>query len=151
MSDPGCTVDIPGALYSLSWCKPKFKNVFPEQPEILEYLQGIAQKHDVPRHVVYRTAWEGAQWCDMTSTWLLRMRNLDTGDLYIHRARVLISAVGIFSNPKNIHIDGLENFEGDVIHTAQWNHSVALKDKKVVVIGNGCKYTPLPSATALTK
>lgn len=33
---------------------------------------------------------------------------------------------------------GLEEFEGEVFHSARWDHTVDLSGKRVGVIGNGC-------------
>lgn len=38
--------------------------------------------------------------------------------------------------PKDIA--GVENFHGELWHSARWRHDVELKGKRVGVIGNGC-------------
>jgi 4-hydroxyacetophenone monooxygenase len=45
--------------------------------------------------------------------------------------------VGLFSRPKHPDISGLESFEGRVMHTAEWDESYDLTDKRVAVIGTG--------------
>src|SRR5699024_307590 len=52
-------------------------------------------------------------------------------------ARVVVLGVGALCEPKNPEIDGIEDFAGPVFHTARWNHSVKLADKRVAVIGTG--------------
>lgn len=56
------------------------------------------------------------------------------------RAKIVVSGVGGLVEPKTWpkDIPGIENFEGDIIHTARWNHQVDLRGKDVVVIGSGC-------------
>ncbi len=47
---PGCECDVQSALYSFSWApKPDWSKPYGTQPEILEYLRGLA---DVPRRAV---------------------------------------------------------------------------------------------------
>jgi cation diffusion facilitator CzcD-associated flavoprotein CzcO len=41
--------------------------------------------------------------------------------------------------PNKLGIEGEQNFEGQILHSARWDHSVVLKDKRVAIIGNGCK------------
>jgi hypothetical protein len=43
---------------------------------------------------------------------------------------VLVSGMGYLSEPKMPDIPGLENFEGEVFHTARWNHDVDLGGKR---------------------
>ena len=41
--------------------------------------------------------------------------------------------------PNKLGVKGEQSFKGKIIHSAKWDHRVTLKDKKIVVIGNGCK------------
>ncbi|CAI6016739.1 unnamed protein product [Clonostachys chloroleuca] len=136
---PGCGVDIPGALYSLSWFpNPAFTKIFPSQPEILAYAHSVAQSHNVPRHIVFQREWTGAIWNEKSSTWLVNLRDIVTGDEYIHEAKMLVSAVGGYTNPKLPSIPGLDSFQGPVVHTARWDKDYDLRGLNVAVIGNGC-------------
>lgn len=60
-----------------------------------------------------------------------------------HECKVLISAVGRLVNPNPLEILGQDKFEGQIVHSAQWRRDIVLKDKEVVVIGNGCKFVLL--------
>ena len=51
-------------------------------------------------------------------------------------ARV-ISGAGGLSEPKLPEIEGIETFQGEVFHSARWNHDVDLTGKRVAVIGTG--------------
>jgi len=59
--------------------------------------------------------------------------------VFIQECQVLISSVGGLVMPNKLGIEGEQNFEGQILHSARWDHSVVLKDKRVAVIGNGCK------------
>lgn len=57
------------------------------------------------------------------------------------RAKAVISAVGRFTIPKVSEIErlpGVKDFEGPIIHTAQWDKTQNLKGKNVIVVGTGC-------------
>lgn len=55
------------------------------------------------------------------------------------RAKVVISAVGGLVEPNLFpDIPGIENFQGDLVHTAKWDPSIELSGKDVVVVGTGC-------------
>ncbi|KAJ5413093.1 monooxygenase [Penicillium sp. CMV-2018d] len=141
---PGCGVDIPAVFYSLSFApNPHFSKVFPKQDEILKYFNQVVVQHDVSRHIVCHTRWEEACWIEETSTWKVQLRDLSTGVCFEQECKILVSAVGGLSIPNMVKIKDADVFEGDIVHTAQWNHDVCLRDKDVVVIGNGSSASQL--------
>lgn len=66
------------------------------------------------------------------------------GSVYVSteiiRAKIVVSGAGGLVEPRAWpeEIPGIENFEGDVIHTARWSEQADLKAKDVIVIGSGC-------------
>ncbi|KAJ5105583.1 hypothetical protein NUU61_002930 [Penicillium alfredii] len=146
---PGCGVDIPAVFYSLSYApNPDFSNLFPKQDEVLQYIDRVASRFNLTRHLVGNTEWVGASWQDDTKTWLVKLRDLSTGQEYIHGCNIVISAVGALTNPNLLTVPGTNCFQGDIIHTSRWDHDVSLRDKRVVVIGNGASATQLIPAVA---
>ena len=49
----------------------------------------------------------------------------------------MVGATGVFSQPKPPDIDGLDSFEGTVMHTARWDHDQDLRGRRVAIIGTG--------------
>ncbi|KAJ5643588.1 uncharacterized protein N7484_006095 [Penicillium longicatenatum] len=144
---PGCGVDIPGVLYSLSWFpSTSFTRPFPAQHEILAYIKRLGLSHKVPHRTRLQTEWEGAKWVESSNTWHIFLLDIQTQERFVHEAKILISAVGGYTNPKLPQIAGLEDFEGPVIHTAQWERDYDLKGLNVVVVGNGCSGSQLVPA-----
>jgi cation diffusion facilitator CzcD-associated flavoprotein CzcO len=138
-------VDIPAVFYSLSFApNPDFSQVYPPRAEILEYFNKVADKYDVSRHIVQNTEWEGAYWQDQTSSWLVRLKDLTTGQAFHHDCKILISAVGALVNPNGFGVPGVEDFEGDIVHTAAWDEDMSLHQKDVIVVGNGCELHLFP-------
>ena len=68
----------------------------------------------------------------------MHLRDRESGETYRHECRLLFSAVGVLVEPKEPDIPGTETFQGPLFHTARWREDVDLRDKEVVVIGNGC-------------
>lgn len=118
---------------------PDFKQVFPAQVEILQYISRVAEKYNVRQHFTGKTECRGASWKEDTRTWIVKLESLETGNTFIQECRILIMAVGGVVDPKKLDIPGAESFRGEIIHTARWKHDVELKGKDVVVIGNGGK------------
>jgi len=140
MNNIGCACDVPSALYSFSFEQnPNWTKLMPSNDEIREYAQGIAAKYDLPKKMTFNCDVERCDWREDASRWLLQIRNTKTGELFFHECQVLFSATGALVHPREIDIPGSENFAGAIFHAARWDHSVSLKGKDVIVIGNGCK------------
>lgn len=113
--------------------------MFPTQPEILSYAHRVAESHGVSRQIVFGTNWLGARWSEKSGTWHISLRNLQTGEEFEHEAKILVSAVGGYTNPKFPDLPGAESFNGPIVHTARWSQDYDLRGLNVGVIGNGCE------------
>ncbi|KAL2830915.1 hypothetical protein BDW59DRAFT_177602 [Aspergillus cavernicola] len=150
---PGCAVDIPAALYSLSFAPhPGFSKLCPSQAEVLDYFHEVANRYRVPEHVMCQTEWAGAVWQESTQTWTVRLRDLVSGTVFSHECKILISAVGALVNPNSFDLPGVDSFRGEIVHTARWRDDLSLRDKDVVVVGNGASAAQLiPAVIRETK
>lgn len=147
---PGCRVDIANQYYAYSF-EPTdhWTHYYSEQPEILQYLNDVAARHDIGPHVRFNTAVTGATWDDESATWQVIVRGAD-GRAETLTARALICAVGQFSNAVIPDIKGASTFRGPSCHTADWCDDVDLTDKRVAVIGAGASGFQLVPAIADT-
>lgn len=129
---PGCECDVQSAMYSFSFeIKPDWSKPYGRQPEILEYMRGIATKYGLIPHVRLRCGVERAVWSDASSTWTL---TLESGETVT--ADVVVSAIGMFNDLAWPDIEGLDRFEGALFHSAQWNWDHDLAGERVAVIGS---------------
>ncbi|MEV4803350.1 NAD(P)/FAD-dependent oxidoreductase [Nonomuraea sp. NPDC049421] len=133
-SYPGAGCDIPSHLYSYSFEKyASWTRRYPEQPEILDYLQHCADKYDVRRKIrlrteVRRAVFDGGAWQVTTSS--TEGERTETFD-------VVVMAVGQLNRPHMPDISGMDEFEGVCFHSARWNHGHDLTGRRVAVIGTG--------------
>ncbi|TGJ80712.1 hypothetical protein E0Z10_g8050 [Xylaria hypoxylon] len=139
-SYPGCGVVAHFYQYSFS-LNPDWSLKYPLQPEILEYFQNVADKYAIEKHTRFGSIVTSAHWEASSGTWLVSVKNLKTLETYDRRCKILISAVGLLSQPTPCEIPGESSFQGRIFHTAEWDHSFDYKDKEIVVIGNGCSAT----------
>ena len=64
-SYPGCACDIPSVLYSWSdEQNPEWSRLFAPQPEILEYMKAVVDRHDIDSHLRFDTDVQSADWED---------------------------------------------------------------------------------------
>jgi len=137
---PGCGCDVPSHLYSFSFApNPEWSQTYSLQPEIRAYLERVADDFGVRPYVETQTTVTGASWNEDERRWEVET---DRGKL---RARVLVTGVGPLAEPRTPDIDGLDSFEGTVMHSARWDDSVELAGKRVASIGTGAsaiQYVP---------
>ena len=136
---PGCRCDVPSVLYSFSFAqKPDWEARYAPQPEILAYLEELADTHGLAPHLRLNTRVTGADWDDARNLWHV---TLDDGQTL--EAEVLISAVGLFNEPNIPALPGLERFSGPVMHSAQWRHDLPLEGRRIAVIGSAASAVQL--------
>jgi cation diffusion facilitator CzcD-associated flavoprotein CzcO len=129
---PGAACDVPSQLYSFSFAlNPDWSNSFSPQPEIQAYLQSVAADSGVLDRFVFDTSVLDARWDESSARWTV------TTTAGTWSARTVIVGAGGLSEPKMPDIDGLETFQGELFHSAQWDHSVDLAGKRIAVIGTG--------------
>ena len=134
---PGCAVDTPNHFYQFSF-EPnnQWPNYFSKQKSIQEYLEHCAKKYHVIAHTRFNSEAESAIYDPDTETWEVTART--SGDeRFVLKADAIFCAVGQLNRPALPKIEGLGDFEGDVLHTASWPKQTDLKGKKVALIGTG--------------
>lgn len=81
------------------------------------------------------------EWIAQKSVWKCTFKSEITGEIFTREADIVVSAVGTLDRPSIPQISGMERFKGDAFHSARWNADVELKNKNVVVLGNGASAT----------
>ena len=133
---PGAGVDTPNHLYSYTFAPYDWTMYFALREELEAYLEHVAEKFDLRRHIRFETTVERADYQVDAQQWQLAIRAAD-GSHTTFTANLVISAVGIFNPIKMPDIPGLETFSGPCFHTAEWPADLDLTGKRVAIIGNG--------------
>ncbi|CAG1970321.1 unnamed protein product [Fusarium graminearum] len=135
---PGCACDVPAHAYQLTYeSSPRWSSFFASAPEILQYWKDVATKYDVRKHMRFQQKCIGARWSETTNKWYVQLKNLATGEEYQDSADVLVTGEGVLNEWKWPEIEGIESFKGHLLHSANWDPQIDLKDKSVAVIGSG--------------
>ena len=130
---PGAECDVPSHLYSLSFApKHDWSRHYPEQPEILAYLEDCVERWDLGPHLRLGTEIAAARFDDVADQWVL-----ETTAGEDHVADILVCGLGQLNRPFVPEISGLAEFGGTVFHSARWDHGHDLDGDDVAVIGNG--------------
>jgi cation diffusion facilitator CzcD-associated flavoprotein CzcO len=129
---PGCACDVPSHLYSFSFApNPEWSRTFSRQPEIWAYLRRVAREHEIDSHIRYRHEVTSASWDEARELWQIET---SAGAL---TAAMLVVGAGPLAEPKLPEIDGIEDFAGEIFHSARWDHEHSLDGERVAVIGTG--------------
>jgi 4-hydroxyacetophenone monooxygenase len=135
---PGCRVDVGNHFYSYSFApQDQWSEYFSQQPELQAYFERCMVDYGVAEHVRFGTEVTSAVWEEDDAAWTVRLRPVDGGEPSQLTATALISAVGQLNRPQLPDIAGLDTFEGEAMHSAQWVEGTELAGRRVGVIGTG--------------
>jgi cation diffusion facilitator CzcD-associated flavoprotein CzcO len=130
---PGAACDVPSHLYSFSFAPGhNWSRRFAPQAEILAYLEQIADEYGIRPHLRLGVEAKTASFDADSGRW-----TLTTSDGEEHVFDVLVTACGQLTNPEIPRIPGIDEFEGHVFHSAEWDHDHDLDGERVAVIGTG--------------
>lgn len=135
---PGCRFDSESYTYGFSFSRElldewHWKERFSSQPENLRYLNYVADKFDLRKHMQFNCKAEAAHFDETRDLW-----HVKTGDGRELTCRFLVLAIGLLSAPTMPQLEGIDDFKGRSFHTYYWPHEpVDLTGKKVAVIGTG--------------
>lgn len=135
---PGARCDIESVHYSYSFSEElqqewQWSERFAAQPEILRYLDHVADRFDLRKDITFDTRVNSMVWDNAASVWRV---GTERGD--IATARYVISGAGNLSVPKAPEFDGVDTFRGEVYLTGNWlDENVDFTGKRVGIIGTG--------------
>tara|TARA_B100001248_G_C27386738_1_gene460061 strand:+ start:193 stop:1635 length:1443 start_codon:yes stop_codon:yes gene_type:complete len=118
-----------------TWDNPKS---FADAPNILQYLNEAANEYRIKDKIKYQTKVIKANFDTQNKIWSIITIN-KVGNEEIYHSRFLFSCTGYYNYDEGYTPDynGIENYEGEIIHPQHWPENLDYKNKRVVVIGSG--------------
>ena len=135
---PGARVDVQSVEYSLSISKEvqdewTWTELMAPQQELERYVNFVADRLDLRRHIKFNTRVTAMTWDDESATWLVET---DRGDRW--RARFVVTAVGCLSAPLEPAIEGIRSFAGATLYTNRFpKEGYDFSGKRVAIVGTG--------------
>ncbi len=135
---PGARCDVESLEYSYSFSREleqewDWSERYAPQPEILGYINHVADRFDLRRDIQFDTRVTAAAFDETSGRWRV---TTDRGDDV--SARFCVMATGCLSAVSTPDIDGLSSFRGNSYHTGQWPHEVVdFSGQRVGVVGTG--------------
>lgn len=148
---PGARCDVESVDYSYSFSEELeqewvWSERYATAPEILSYVHHVADRFDLRKHYVLSTTVESATFDESSSRWTVAT---DAGVSY--EARYCIMATGCLSVPSKPELPGMDEFNGEILHTGDWPTTpVDFAGSRVAVIGTGSSGTQLIPVVAET-
>tara|TARA_B100000678_G_scaffold140223_1_gene116995 strand:+ start:4343 stop:6022 length:1680 start_codon:yes stop_codon:yes gene_type:complete len=144
---PGARCDVESVEYCYSFSTEidqewSWTERYASQPEILKYLQFVADRLDLRCDILFETRVRSGHFNESENLW-----ELTTSIGQKFTARYCIMASGNLTVPSLPNIPGIEDFAGEIIHTADWpSEPQDFSRKRVGVIGtgsSGCQVIPI--------
>ena len=136
---PGCACDIPSVVYQFPWRPAPWSKYYSYSPEIWKYIKMVAEENNfIEKYIKLRHKIQKLSWDDDTAQWTVTVENLATGEITENHFDLVINGGGILNKWKwPTGIEGLHDFKGVLMHSAQYNEGMDLKGKRVALIGAG--------------
>ena len=135
---PGARCDIESMQYSYQFSEAlqqewEWSERYAGQPEILRYLEHVAERFDLFRDIEFETRVESAVYEEESARWRVEVQS--AAGRQALSARYFIMATGCLSSANTPDFPGLEDFEGRIFHTGRWPHEeVDFTGRRVGVI-----------------
>ena len=135
---PGARCDIESMQYSYQFSEElqqewRWKERYASQPEILAYIEHVAERYDLNRDITFDTRVGKATFDEDNDLWVI-----ETDESEVIRARYFIMSVGCLSAPIRPKFDGENDFRGEIYQTSLWpKEPVDFTGKRVGIIGSG--------------
>ncbi|MGO1543384.1 MAG: flavin-containing monooxygenase [Gulosibacter sp.] len=144
---PGAACDTQAHVYCYSFFPHlRVSKMFAGQDEMLGYQRQMKDAFGLDRYIKYNAEVVSARWIEAEAHWLITLRG---GEQYT--ANVFVPAWGQLNAPKTPTWEGQERFQGEQFHSANWNHDIDLRGKKVISIGSAAsavQYVPFVAQEA---
>ncbi|KAL4800789.1 monooxygenase [Aspergillus venezuelensis] len=135
---PGCACDVPSHNYVYSF-EPKadWSAVYAGSSEIQGYFVSVAEKYGLRRFIRLSHKVQETRWDEEMGIWNVQVQNLDTGEVLSETCHILIHATGYLNNPSWPDVSGLDEYKGIKLHSANYDSTVSLEGRDVLLIGAG--------------
>jgi cation diffusion facilitator CzcD-associated flavoprotein CzcO len=118
--------------------------------EILHYMGEVIEENDLARHIRYRHRIATASWSSDDARWTIEATDEATGRPVRFTASFLWMCQGYYRHAEGYtpEWDGMEDYEGEIVHPQTWPEDLDYAGKRVVVIGSGATAATLVPAIA---
>jgi cation diffusion facilitator CzcD-associated flavoprotein CzcO len=136
---PGIRSDSDMYTLGFSFFPWKEKEAIADGPSILKYLDETSKKFNIDKKIKFNHYVKDASWCSEKSIWTLKVEDKNLMDTVTISCNFIFMCSGYYSYEKGYTPDfeGINEFNGKIMHPQKWDASIDYSDKEVIVIGSG--------------
>ena len=136
---PGIRSDSDMYTLGFSFFPWKEKEAIADGPSILKYLDETSKKFNIDKKIKFNHYVKDASWCSEKSMWTLEVEDKNQMDIVTISCNFIFMCSGYYSYEKGYTPDfeGINEFNGKIMHPQQWDTSIDYTNKEVIVIGSG--------------
>jgi cation diffusion facilitator CzcD-associated flavoprotein CzcO len=119
-------------------------------PSIRNYVRETAAENGITEHIRFHHLVKSASWSAEDASWRVEAERVDRGDRVVFSCNFLFMCGGYYSYDKGHtpQFEGIEDFQGTVVHPQHWPEGLDYAGKRVIVIGSGATAMTLVPAMA---
>jgi cation diffusion facilitator CzcD-associated flavoprotein CzcO len=135
---PGARVDVDSIDYCYYFSPELYREWrwserYASQPELLRYLNHVADRFALRQHILFNNWVIGAQWRSEACRYHLKT---STGRPFT--CRFLVMTTGQLSAPRKPDFRGLDRFKGEWVQTSRWpDRHIEFANRRIGIIGTG--------------
>ena len=108
---------------------------YPPREVLFDYIEGRVKRAGVRDAIRFRTTVRRVDYDDATGLFAVTAHNLATDEETTENFDDVVVATGHFSTPNVPHFDGLDRFNGRVLHAHDFRDAVEFKGRDILIIG----------------
>lgn len=108
---------------------------YPPRAVLWDYIKGRAEKADIRKFIRFQSPVRFVRFHEHTQDFTLTIHDHKLDRVYDERFDYVVVATGHFSVPHVPHFDGLETFNGRVLHAHDFRDALEFKGQDLLMIG----------------
>lgn len=119
-------------------------------PSICKYVNETADEHDIRSHVQFGHKVQSAEWDSGTSRWQVTTENGGRQTTFSCNFLSMCAGYYKYESAYVPEFEGMDDFQGEIIHPQFWPEDLDYAGKRVAVIGSGATAMTLVPAMSRT-
>ena len=126
--------DVPAHAYQATF-EPSttWSTAYAEGAEIKSYWKKIVKRHGLEKYIRLDHKVQKAEWSEENGKWLVNVEN-EEGN-FVDEVDFIVTATGHFSDPRLPKYPGMDEFQGVLRHSSNWDPDFEPAGKRIAVIG----------------
>tara|TARA_B110000037_G_scaffold75894_1_gene90869 strand:- start:501 stop:1943 length:1443 start_codon:yes stop_codon:yes gene_type:complete len=134
---PGIRSDSDMYTLGFSFYPWKEKEAIADGPAILNYLHETSENFNIKEKIKFGHYVESASWSSDDSQWKLKVKSKEKTEIMTCNFIFMCSGYYSYKEGYTPDFEGINDFNGQIVHPQKWTTDINYVDKNVIVIGSG--------------